>query len=179
MYRSLQGRLLVATPTLGDPNFARSVVLVAEHGPDGAMGLILNRPLGVTVREAVPILGEFVADGEAVHQGGPVQPEAVMALGDFVDGARAAAIAFGTVGFLPSDADETLDPATVVRARVFAGYAGWGPGQLEAELDEGSWLFADIDHRVVLETPRGGRYEAALALLGLSPELLFMRPIDA
>ena len=59
---------------------------------------------------------------------------------EFVDGARSAAIAFGSVGFLPADADETLDPATVNRARVFAGYAGWGPGQLESELDEEAWV---------------------------------------
>ena len=82
----------------------------------------------------------FVAHDEPVHRGGPVQPEAVLALGDFVDGNRSAAIAFGSVGFLPADADETLDPATVVRARVFAGYAGWGAGQLESELEEEAWV---------------------------------------
>ena len=136
MEGSLQGRLLVATPVLGDPNFAGSVVLVADHDADGAMGLILNRPLDVTVADAVPILQGFVHDGEPVHAGGPVQPEAVMALGDFVDGARSPSIAFGSVGFLPADADETLDPAVVNRARVFAGYAGWGPGQLEGELED-------------------------------------------
>ena len=140
MEASLQGRLLVATPALGDPNFAGSVVLVAEHDANGAMGLVLNRPLDVTVADAVPILGGFVGAGDPVHQGGPVQPEAVMALGDFVDGARSASLAFGSVGFLPSDADETLDPAVVNRARVFAGYAGWGPGQLESELDEEAWV---------------------------------------
>lgn len=177
MYRSLQGRLLVATPALGDPNFARSVVLVAEHGPDGAMGLILNRPLGVTVREAVPILGEFVADDEAVHQGGPVQPEAVMALADFVDGTRAAAIAFGSVGFLPADADETLDPATVVRTRVFAGYAGWGPGQLEDELEEEAWV--DVPAEIgdcFADDPEGlwraaiRRHGGELAVFALEPD---------
>ncbi len=136
----LQGRLLVATPSLGDPNFSRTVVLIAEHGPEGAMGLVLNRPLGVSVADAVPILSDFVPDDESVHAGGPVQPEAVMALGDFVDGNRAAAIAFDSVGFLPADADETLDPTALLRTRVFAGYAGWGPGQLEGEIDEEAWL---------------------------------------
>jgi|LakMenEpi03Aug12_release.lakeMendotaPanAssembly.Ray.scaffolds.fasta_scaffold216860_2 putative transcriptional regulator len=147
MEGSLQGRLLIATPTLGDPNFAGAVVLIAEHDAQGAMGLVLNRPLDVTVADAVPILSGFVAHNEPVHQGGPVQPEAVLALGDFVDGNRSAAIAFGSVGFLPADADETLDPATVIRARVFAGYAGWGAGQLEGELDEEAWVVvpAQID----------------------------------
>jgi putative transcriptional regulator len=138
MEHSLQGRLLIAVPTLGDPNFAGSVVLIAEHDAQGAMGLVLNHPLDVTVADAVPILSGFVAHDEPVHRGGPVQPEAVLALGDFVDGNRSAAIAFGSVGFLPADADETLDPATVIRARVFAGYAGWGAGQLESELEESS-----------------------------------------
>ena len=140
MGTSLQGRLLVATPALGDPNFAGSVILVAEHDASGAMGLVLNRPLEVAVAEAVPILGAFVPPDEPVHQGGPVQPKAVMALGDFVDGRRSPALAFGSVGFLPADADETLDPAIVNRARVFAGYAGWGPGQLEGEVDEEAWV---------------------------------------
>ncbi len=178
MYRSLQGRLLVATPALGDPNFARSVVLVAEHGPDGAMGLILNRPLGVTVREAVPILGEFVADDEAVHQGGPVQPEAVMALADFVDGARAAAIAFGSVGFLPADADETLDPATVVRARVFAGYAGWGPGQLEDELEEEAWVDVPAEIGDCFADDPDGLWRAAIRRHGGELAVFALEPDD-
>ena len=105
MEGSLQGRLLIATPTLGDPNFAGSVVLIAEHDEQGAMGLVLNRPLAVTVADAVPMLSGFVSAAEPVHQGGPVQPEAVMALGDFVDGNRSAAIAFGTV-VIPAHIDD-------------------------------------------------------------------------
>ena len=177
MEGSLQGRLLVATPVLGDPNFAGSVVLVADHDADGAMGLILNRPLEVTVADAVPILRGFVHDSEPVHAGGPVQPEAVMALGDFVDGARSAAIAFGSVGFLPADADETLDPATVNRARVFAGYAGWGPGQLESELDEEAWVvvraeaddcFTDEPEALWRQALR--RHGGELAVFALQPD---------
>ena len=177
MEGSLQGRLLIATPTLGDPNFAGSVVLIAEHDEQGAMGLVLNRPLDVTVADAVPMLSGFVSADEPVHQGGPVQPEAVMALGDFVDGNRSAAIAFGTVGFLPADADETLDPATVIRARVFAGYAGWGAGQLESELDEEAWVVipAHIDD-CFTERPEElwkqalRRHGGHLALFSLQPD---------
>jgi putative transcriptional regulator len=175
---SLQGRLLVATPSLDDPNFARTVVLVAEHSDEGAMGLVLNRPLAVTVADAVPILRGFVDDDEtAVFQGGPVQPEAVMALGDFVDGTRSAALAFGSVGFLPADADDTLDPATVQRARVFAGYAGWGPGQLEGELDEEAWIvvaarpddcFTDDPDRLWGDALR--RHGGPLAVFAVQPD---------
>ena len=168
MESSLQGRLLIATPTLGDPNFAGSVVLIAEHDEQGAMGLVLNHPLDVTVADAVPILSGFVA---------PVQPGAVLALGDFVDGNRSAAIAFGTVGFLPADADETLDPATVVRARVFAGYAGWGAGQLESELEQEAWVVipAHIDD-CFTERPEElwrqalRRYGGHLAVFSLQPD---------
>lgn len=173
----LQGSLLVAAPSLGDPNFARTVVLIAEHGPEGAMGLVLNRPLGVSVAEAVPILRDFVPDEESVHAGGPVQPEAVMALGDFRDADRAAAIAFASVGFLPADADETLDPTSLLRARVFAGYAGWGPGQLEEEMDEEAWVaipahpddcFADDPERLWRDAIR--RHGGALAVFALEPD---------
>ena len=172
MEHSLQGRLLIAVPTLGDPNFAGSVVLIAEHDAQGAMGLVLNHPLDVTVADAVPILSGFVAHDEPVHRGGPVQPEAVLALGDFVDGNRSAAIAFGSVGFLPADADETLDPATVIRARVFAGYAGWGAGQLESEIGRNGWLTVDADPSVIFDTPVEQRYQRALSLLGFDPLML-------
>ena len=145
------------------------------------MGLVLNRPLAVTVADAVPILSGFVGAGETVHAGGPVQPEAVMALGDFVDGARSAAIAFGSVGFLPADADETLDPAVVNRARVFAGYSGWGPGQLEGELEESAWIVVDAEPDDAFVTDpdelwrtvvrrKGGRY-ALIASMPFDPKL--------
>jgi putative transcriptional regulator len=177
MEHSLQGRLLIAVPTLGDPNFAGSVVLIAEHDAQGAMGLVLNHPLDVTVADAVPILSGFVAHDEPVHRGGPVQPEAVLALGDFVDGNRSAAIAFGSVGFLPADADETLDPATVIRARVFAGYAGWGAGQLESELEEEAWVvvpahsddcFTECPEELWRQALR--RHGGALAVFALQPD---------
>jgi len=176
VYRSLQGQLLIAMPTLGDPNFAGTVVLITEHSDEGAMGLVLNRPLGVTVASAVPILSEFVAENASVHSGGPVQPEAVMALGDFVDGERSAAIAFGSVGFLPADADETLDPTTLVRARVFAGYSGWSAGQLEDELEDEAWVLveAEIDD-CFTEDPETlwrnvlRRHGGAIAVFALQP----------
>ena len=102
---SLKGRLLVATPALFDPNFRRAVVLVGEHGEEGAMGLVLNRPAEVTVGEAVPPLA-VVAGGESlVHVGGPVQPEAVLVLAEFDDASTAATLVVGNVGFASSDDD--------------------------------------------------------------------------
>ena len=177
MRGSLQGRLLIATPALGDPNFVGSVVLIAEHDEHGAMGLVLNRPLGVRVADAVPMLSGFVGEAEQVHSGGPVQPDTVMALGDFVDGNRSASIAFGSVGFLPADAEESLDPATVLRARVFAGYSGWGAGQLEDELDEEAWIVIPAqtddcftEHPANLWKQALRRHGGPLAVFALQPD---------
>jgi putative transcriptional regulator len=136
---SLRGHLLVASPGLLDPNFRRAVVLVTEHTEEGAAGLVLNRPSPVDVVEAVPQLEPVVDDGDPVWVGGPVQPEAVLVLGEFLDPDDAAVPLFDTLGF-PSLADpEDIPPATT-RRRVFAGYAGWGAGQLEAEVAEEDWI---------------------------------------
>src|SRR5205085_6337600 len=122
------------------PNFRRTVVLVGEHREEGAMGLVLNRPSDVTVGEAVPPLADVAGPDSRVHVGGPVQPEAVLVLAEFSDSATAATLVVGDVGFASSDGDLEEVAGAVRRARVFAGYSGWGPGQLETELEEESWL---------------------------------------
>lgn len=137
--QSIKGHLLVAGPSLTDPNFHRSVVLVGEHSEDGALGVILNRSSESTVAEAVPELTEILDADEPVHVGGPVQPSAIVVLADFVDIDRAGALVLDTVGFLPAEVDPD-DLGELRRARVFAGYAGWGPGQLDDELADGSWI---------------------------------------
>ena len=142
---SLKGRLLVATPALFDPNFRRTVVLVGEHSDEGAMGLVLNRPSDVTVGEAVPPLAPVAGAESLVHVGGPVQPEAVLVLAEFDDPEAAATIVVGDVGFASSDGELDEVAGVTRRARVFAGYSGWGPGQLEAELEEESWLVEPAD----------------------------------
>jgi putative transcriptional regulator len=149
---SLRGHLLVASPALLDPNFRRAVVLVTEHTEDGAAGLVLNHPSPVEVAGAVPQLEPVVDDGDPVWVGGPVQPEAVLALG------------------FPSLADpEEILPVTT-RRRVFAGCAGWAAGQLEAELADEDWIlepaladdaFTDDPHELWRDVLRrkGGIYE--------------------
>ena len=137
--QSLKGHLLIAGPALVDPNFRRTVVLVGEHSADGALGLVLNRTSGGTVAELVPELGALVEGVDAVYVGGPVQPSAIVVLADFVEPELAGALVLDSVGFLPAEVDpEAL--GELRRARVFAGYAGWGPGQLDAELTDGSWI---------------------------------------
>jgi putative transcriptional regulator len=116
------------------------VVAIANHDDDGALGIVLNRPSDTEVVEAVPEL-EGVVDGEdVVYVGGPVQPAAIVVLAEFEDPAEAAFLVVGDIG-LVSDATglERLGDATA-RRRIFAGYAGWGPGQLEAEIEREDWI---------------------------------------
>jgi putative transcriptional regulator len=139
---SLRGHLLIASPALIDPNFRRTVVLVTEHTDDGAAGLVLNRPSLVGVAAAVPQLEELVDEDEQVWVGGPVQPEAVLVLGEFLDPDNAAVPLFESLGFPSLDEPEEIVPATT-RRRVFAGYAGWGAGQLEEEVANEDWILEE------------------------------------
>jgi putative transcriptional regulator len=136
---SLQGQLLIASPSLLDPNFHRTVVLVTEHNEEGAAGLVINRPSPAAVSELVPQLEPLVDEGEQVWFGGPVQPNGVLVLGEFVDPDDAAVPLFGALGFPSLDEPDDVVAATT-RRRVFAGYAGWGAGQLEDELERDDWF---------------------------------------
>jgi len=136
---SQRGNLLIAGPSLFDPNIRRTVVMVGEHNDEGALGVVLNRPTPARVADAVPPLMPLVGDDELLFVGGPVQPQSPVILAEFEHPELADVLAFGSIGFLTG---EVTDGASerVRRARVFAGYAGWGPGQLESELDAGGWI---------------------------------------
>jgi putative transcriptional regulator len=136
---SLRGQLLISSAGLFDPNFRHTVVLVGAHDANGALGVISNRPLQATVEEMVPALAALVAPGELVFRGGPVQPDQPVVLAEVAHPELADLLVFGAVGFLTGDVPSDIRPG-VLRARVFAGYAGWGAGQLEAELESGSWI---------------------------------------
>jgi putative transcriptional regulator len=136
---SLRGQLLIAGPGLVDPNFWRAVVLVGEHSEEGALGVVLNRSSETPVEEAVPELAMLAEGMGAVHVGGPVQPSAVVVLADFAEPDVAGALVLDSVGFLPSEV-EPDSLGELRRARVYVGYAGWGPGQLDGELEDGSWI---------------------------------------
>lgn len=145
MNAPLKGKLLVASPALGDPNFSRTVVLIAEHGPEGALGLVLNRPADSLVGEAVEDLEALVGEDDVLYLGGPVGDQSVMVLAEFNDPSLAADVIIGDLGFLASDSDLDAMATTTRRARVFVGHAGWGPGQLDEELDEGAWIVLDAN----------------------------------
>ena len=127
----LSGKLLVALPVLVDPNFDRTVVLLLSHGAEGAIGVVLNRPSTTDLDDPLPRWSDVAADPAVVFVGGPVEPEMAIALGQDDDG----------VGTIDLEGDPAL--LTVRRVRVFAGYAGWSPGQLEDELVEGAWAVCD------------------------------------
>ena len=136
----MRGHLLIAAPSLYD-YFRRTVVLVLEHTPDGAMGVVLGRETETLVAEAVPVLAGLPGGDEVVYLGGPVAPEAVVALGDFERPEEAGTLVVGSLGTLDPDAgNESLR-----RMRVFAGYAGWSPAQLDGELEQDAWIVHAAD----------------------------------
>jgi putative transcriptional regulator len=162
---------------LQDPNFWRTVVLVVEHSDAGALGLVLNRPSESKVGEAVPQLTELTDAEDDVLVGGPVGQSAVIVLADFEDPDEAALIAFDSIGVLGGGETNEELGAGVRRAKIFAGHSGWGPGQLDGELERGDWILEparysdafttdpDVLWSVVLER-KGGSY----ALVARMPE---------
>jgi putative transcriptional regulator len=134
---SLTGKLLIASPSMAD-YFHRTVILVIEHNDEGAFGLVLNRPSDTTVGEASPDLAELIGEEHVVHVGGPVQPNAVTAIGEHPDPADASKLIVGAVGMVDLDS-----PPELSRVRIFAGYAGWGPGQLDGEMEQEAWMIDD------------------------------------
>jgi putative transcriptional regulator len=174
---SLRGYVLIASPALFDPNFRRTVVLVGEHGEEGALGVVLNRPSAVTVADAVPPLAALVDEGDRVWFGGPVQPEAIVVLGEFGDPEQAAAVIVGSVGFLPAEVDPD-ELGALARVRVFAGYAGWGPGQLEGELAEDSWIVEEAVPDDVFWADPDSLWPAVLRRKGGPDSVLALMPPD-
>src|SRR3954447_19330032 len=171
MEESLRGRLLIAAPSLYD-YFRRTVVLVIEHNEDGALGVVLNRTSEELVGEVAPALAELTDTGELVRVGAPVSPDAVVALGEFGDPSEAGAAVIGGLG--------TLDPErendSLVRLRVYAGYAGWGAGQLDGEIEEGAWI---VEHASPEDPFRDDDiWSAALRRKGGGYRLLATMPSD-
>lgn len=136
---SLRGQLLISSGGLYDPNFRHTVVLVGEHNADGALGVVLNRALNLTVEETAPELASLVSAGEWLYEGGPVQPSSPVLVAEFSVPSLADLLVFDSVGFLVGEVSPRA-AEHIVRARLFAGYSGWGPGQLEAEMAVDSWI---------------------------------------
>jgi putative transcriptional regulator len=178
MAESLAGQLLLASPSLLDPNFMRTVVLIGVHSEDGAMGVVLNRPSTVAVADAVPQLRDTVGALEAVYVGGPVQPSSVVFLAEFLEPALAGMLVLGRIGFpAPNASIEQLAQATA-RRRVFAGHAGWGRGQLDAEIAGGDWIAHPAQPRDVFTDVPQELWSSVLTRKGGSYALIARMPLD-
>ena len=173
---SARGQLLIAGPTLLDPNFWRSVVLVVEHTDEGALGLVLNRPSETVVGDAVPELEEVIDSDELLYIGGPVQPAAVVVVARFEDPSDSLLIAFDDVGVLGST--EAPETAGVVEARAFVGHAGWGARQLDSELERGDWILEPARHNDVFTDSPRDLWSSVLTRKGGSYALVARMPPD-
>ena len=177
---SLRGKLLLAAPVLKDPNFDRTVIFIAEHSDEGAMGLVLNRPSEAPVAEAIPDL-DWVAESGAVSVfvGGPVAPNGVIVLAEWEDPSKAVVLVDDDLGFVPGDAEDTDALAAAMRrARVYAGHAGWGPGQLEDELADDAWIVESPLREELFSDEPEGLWAAVLRRKGREFALLSTMPPD-
>ena len=150
---SLTGRLLVATPKLADPNFDRAVVLLLDHDAEGTLGVVLNRPTPVGVGDVLEAWAALAGVPQVVFQGGPVSLDSALALAvipgeprqddgpDLLGWRRV----HGAIGLVDLEAPPELLASALGSLRIFAGYAGWGPGQLEDELSEGAWYVVESE----------------------------------
>ena len=175
---NLRGQLLVASPALLDPNFQRTVILVGEHGEDGAMGLILNRPSETSISEGLPELDELADQESVIFVGGPVAPGVVMVLARFREPEDEETVAGDDIGFLPAGTELEQLSDTALQTRVFAGYAGWGPGQLEEEIERSDWIINEpVECEIFTDRP-DTLWSSVLTRMGGRFALLARMPSD-
>ncbi|WP_432042173.1 YqgE/AlgH family protein [Streptomyces cadmiisoli] len=148
---SLTGRLLVATPALADPNFDRAVVLLLDHDEEGSLGVVLNRPTPVGVGDILEDWAQLTGEPGVVFQGGPVSLDSALGVAVVPGGSGGDTAPLGwrrvhgAIGLVDLEAPPELMAAVLGSLRIFAGYAGWGPGQLEDELVEGAWYVVESE----------------------------------
>ena len=167
--------LLLSMPQLDDPNFGRTVILLCEYAAEGAFGLVINRPTEFPAASVVQLVPPIVSGNDLpLWIGGPVEPErGWILLGEAREDDEARELAPGLfLSASPGVLRRVLESSMPPPARVIAGYAGWGPGQLEHELSESSWLMADVDASFVFKTPAASLWEASIRRLGAEPSQL-------
>jgi putative transcriptional regulator len=177
MTGSLAPSLLLSMPQLIDPNFSRTVVLLCKHSGEGAFGLVVNRPLVTTGRVVVNLDPPVTPDHDLqVWIGGPVEPQrSWILIGEEPDDEEERGMRVSDGLYLSTSPDllrRLLEPLPPPQARLMIGYSGWGPGQLEAELEQSAWLMSDIDRDLVFNTPPERMWEAAIRRLGADPAAL-------
>jgi putative transcriptional regulator len=181
MASSLAPSLLISMPQLVDPDFNRAVVLLIKHSDDGAFGLVVNRPLVTIGRVVLSVeTSEQLSTERELHVwvGGPVEPQrSWMLVGEAVEAEAVQGMRIAEGLYLSTSPDllrRLLEPSPPERARLVVGYAGWGAGQLEAELAASAWLLSDVDADLIFNTPPERMWEASIRRLGADPGALQM-----
>jgi len=175
--RSLTGHLLISSAGLFDPNFRHTVVVIGTHNEEGALGVILNRPTAIPIEDAVPPLVELTGPDAPLFEGGPVQPEQPVLVVEAGDRVALDVPILDGVGILAGEVDAGLRP-DIRRARVFAGYSGWGPGQLEDELAADSWIVEPARPEDVFTDDPTGLWKRVLLRKGGEYRRIAMIPKD-
>ena len=173
---SLAPALLLSMPQLVDPNFARTVILLCEHSAEGAFGLVVNRPAETTAAEAVQMEPVIASPNDLpLLMGGPVEPQRgwILTAGAVEESSSRPLGAGLYLSASPLVLRQVLSAHPPPRRTVvLAGYAGWGPGQLDAELAESSWLIMPVELDLIFEIPSAVAWEMAIRRLGADPSLL-------
>lgn len=173
--QTLAPGFLIAMPQLGDPNFHRSVILMIEHGENGAMGLVLNRSAPLTLEDVAKGQDFKVARARSVQNvyvGGPVEPQRGFVLHDVSDVPEKHEVLPGLFLSLTLDSLQPLLEDARGRLRFCLGYSGWGPGQLEKEIADGSWLFTEAAGAPVLDGDPDKLWDATVRSMGFDPAML-------
>jgi putative transcriptional regulator len=173
--KTLAPGFLIAVPQLTDPNFKQSVVLLLQQSDDGALGLVINRESPILLRDLCKDHEIIYAGDPAkrVRVGGPVQPEQGLVLyAGGLDDPEGRAVLDGLQVSASTKTLQHLCEDTGIQFHCFSGYAGWAPGQLEQEINEGSWIVAPVDPMLVLDTPPDDLWLASLAAIGIDPALI-------
>lgn len=160
--RPAGGRLLVATPLLNDPHFARTVIYLLEHDEGGTVGVVLNRPSRTPVGQVLPEWHDAVSGPAVVFGGGPVQPDGALCLAQLDGDGPGVRAVVDNVGTVDLDGDVTLITGMARRMRVFAGHAGWAAGQLDDEMAEGAWWAVSGSPDDLFTENPGGMWAAVL-----------------
>jgi putative transcriptional regulator len=175
---SLAGHLLLASPQLVDPSFVRTVIAVANHDDLGALGVVLNRPAEVSVSETVPDLAPVVSGDDRLYLGGPVQDDAIVVMAEFDDPGEPQLLITGAIGLVSERTEIGRLAAMEGRRRAFAGYAGWSPGQLDAEIENDDWFVTEVMPDDLFSDAPTTLWSDVLKRMGGEYELVARMPVD-
>ena len=180
--------ILVASPQMVDVFFSKTVILLCDYSEEGAMGIVINRLTGIETNQVLDQMGVARRGGLSgpVHWGGPVQPGAVFVTfsreGFEPDGREEDGIfeVSSSLAVSPSKNVIELASSTVDISGAFLslGYAGWGPGQLDGEIESGSWIYMELDEDVVFSVPPEERWKRCIDSIGVPSEMIWMQPVN-